>query len=387
MSLCGVALLPGAFSFRKIPWKNLAKRPRKRYYIVEYIFEKLYRQFPCAAMVRRLRDIHIERKINMAQLLSMGELLIDFTPVGTTEDGRLLFARNPGGAPASVAVQALRAGVSAGFLGRVGKDMFGDFLADTLQGCGVETQGLSQDPDYATTLAFVQLSETGDRDFSFYRNPGADTRLAAGEQERRLIDQCGLLCFGSLLLTAEPSRSAVEELVGYARSQGKVTAYDPNWRPPLWPSQEEGVARMRSLIPQADIMKVSDEELSLLTAREGMEEGAKALLAKGVSVVVVTMGPKGCAVFTKGYSFRKNTYDTQVKDTTGSGDSFFGALLAKIVQSGKKPGELAQEELEGFVDFANAAGAVCATKTGAIPALPDAAAIEACRKTVPLLKL
>ena len=128
----------------------------------------------------------------MAQLLSMGELLIDFTPTGTTEDGRMLFARNPGGAPANVAVQALRVGVSAGFLGRVGKDMFGDFLVGTLEDCGVETQGLTQDPDYATTLAFVQLNDQGDRDFSFYRNPGADTRLVAGEKEKALVDQCGL---------------------------------------------------------------------------------------------------------------------------------------------------------------------------------------------------
>lgn len=323
----------------------------------------------------------------MAQLLSMGELLIDFTPTGTTEDGRLLFARNPGGAPANVAVQALRVGVTAGFLGRVGRDMFGDFLVGTLEGCGVETKGLTQDPDYATTLAFVQLSETGDRDFSFYRNPGADTRLTAGEAEKALVDQCGLLCFGSLLLTAEPSRSAVEELVRYARSQGKITAYDPNWRPPLWPSQQEGVERMRSLIPYADIMKVSDEELRLLTGEDGLPGGAGALLAQGVSLVVVTMGPKGCAVFTPGYSLQRNTYDTPVKDTTGSGDSFFGALLAQIVQSGRRPGQLSQEELSRFVDFANAAGATCATKTGAIPALPDTAAIEECMRTVPLLKL
>lgn len=322
----------------------------------------------------------------MAQLLSMGELLIDFTPTGTTDDGRLLFARNPGGAPANVAVQALRVGVSAGFLGRVGKDMFGDFLVGTLKECGVETQGLTQDPDYATTLAFVQLNEHGDRDFSFYRSPGADTRLTAGEAERKQIDACSLLCFGSLLLTAEPSRSAVEDLVKYAKSQGKITAYDPNWRPPLWPSQQEGVARMRSLIPQADIMKVSDEELQLLTEENDLADGAKALLGQGVSVVVVTMGPKGCAVFTPSYTLRKNTYDTKVKDTTGSGDSFFGALLAQIVQSGKKPGELTEEELASFVDFANAAGATCATKTGAIPALPDTAAIEECRRTVPLLK-
>ena len=323
----------------------------------------------------------------MAELLSMGELLIDFTPVGETEDGRLLFARNPGGAPANVAVQAVRAGVSAGFLGRVGQDMFGDFLAATLRECGVDTRGLSQDPDYATTLAFVQLSESGDRDFSFYRDPGADTRLSYEDTDLSLVDECRLLCFGSLLLTAEPSRSAVEKLVDHARAHGKITAYDPNWRPPLWKDQAEGVARMRGLIGKADIMKVSDEELALLTEQEDMEAGAKALLDQGVSIVVVTLGARGCAVFTPGFSLRSNTYDTKVKDTTGSGDSFFGALLAKIVQSGKRPGELTEDELREFVDFANAAGAVCASKTGAIPALPDTAAIEACRSSVPLLRL
>lgn len=324
----------------------------------------------------------------MADILSMGELLIDFTPVGQTEDGRLLFARNPGGAPANVAVQAKRAGVSAGFLGRVGKDMFGDFLVSTLMDCGVETQGLSQDPDYATTLAFVQLNDQGDRDFSFYRNPGADTRLSFEGTDLSLVDNCKLLCFGSLLMTAEPSRSAVEQLVDYARKQGKITAYDPNWRPPLWKGrEEEGIARMKSLIPKADIMKVSDEELALLTGKDSVEEGAWALLEQGVSLVVVTMGPKGCRAYTPGNTLEKNTYDTHVKDTTGSGDSFFGALLAKIVLSGKRPAQLSQEELADFVDFANAAGAVCATKTGAIPALPETEAIEECRKTVPLLRL
>ena len=325
---------------------------------------------------------------NMADIVSMGELLIDFTPVGETEDGRLLFARNPGGAPANVAVQAHRAGVKAGFLGRVGKDMFGDFLVSTLADCGVETQGLSQDPDYATTLAFVQLSPEGDRDFSFYRNPGADTRLAYEDTDLSIIDQCKLLCFGSLLMTAEPSRSAVERLVRYAKAQGKITAYDPNWRPPLWKGrEEEGVQRMKSLISKADIMKVSDEELELLTGEETVEQGAWSLLEQGVSLVVVTMGPKGCRAYTPGNTLEKNTYDTHVRDTTGSGDSFFGALLAKIVLSGKRPAQLSQEELADFVDFANAAGAVCATKIGAIPALPETEAIEECRKTVPLLRL
>lgn len=325
---------------------------------------------------------------DMADIVSMGELLIDFTPVGTTEDGRLLFARNPGGAPANVAVQAHRAGVSAGFLGRVGKDMFGDFLVDTLKNCDIDIRGLSQDPDYATSLAFVQLSPEGDRDFSFYRDPGADTRLSFEDTDLSILDQCKLLCFGSLLMTAEPSRTAVPRLVGYARAQGKITAYDPNWRPPLWKGrEEEGIAAMKSLIPKADIMKVSDEELELLTGKEKVEEGAWELLEQGVSLVVVTMGLKGCRAFTPGNTLQKNTYDTPVKDTTGSGDSFFGALLAKIVLSGKRPAQLSQEELADFLDFANAAGSTCATKTGAIPALPTAEAIEECRKTVPLLQL
>ncbi len=323
----------------------------------------------------------------MAELLCMGELLIDFTPMGLTEDGRLPFARNPGGAPANVAVQAARAGVPSGFLGRVGKDMFGDFLVSTLKDCGVETAGLSQDQNHATTLAFVQLNERGDRDFSFYRNPGADTRLAFEDVDLSLIDQCSLLCFGSLLLTAEPSRTAVEKLVDYARAQGKITAYDPNWRPPLWKDQVEGVARMKSLIGKADIMKVSDEELALLTGERELGAGAGLLISQGVSLVVVTLGPKGCAAFTPGFSLRKNTYDTKVVDTTGSGDSFFGALLAKIILSGKRPAELTEGELSEFVDFANAAGSTCAAGMGGIPSMPDTQTIEACRKTAPLLKL
>lgn len=323
--------------------------------------------------------------MHMADILSMGELLIDFTPVGETEDGRLLFARNPGGAPANLAVQAVRAGVSAGFLGCVGNDMFGAFLRDTLVGCGVDTAGLTLEEE-ATSLAFVQLSASGDRDFSFYRNPGADTRLDFQRADLSLVDRCKMLCFGSLLLTAEPARSSVPKLIDYARAQGKLTAYDPNWRPPLWKEKALGIASMKSLVPKADIMKVSEEELALLTEKPGLAEGAACLLEQGPNLVAVTLGPKGCALFTREFSLEMPTYDTQVKDTTGSGDSFFGALLTKIVQSGKAPSQLTLEELREYADFANAAGAMCATKTGGIPALPTGEAIEACQKTVPLLK-
>lgn len=323
----------------------------------------------------------------MSQLLSMGELLIDFTPTGKTPDGRLLFARNPGGAPANVAVQARRVGVTSGFLGRVGKDMFGDFLAATLRDCGVDTAGLSQDETAATTLAFVQLSENGDRDFSFYRDPGADTQLRFEAVDLSLVERCDLLCFGSLLLTNDPSRTAVQKIVAHARALGKITAYDPNWRAPLWPSREEGVRQMRSLIPYADVMKVSDGELTLLTGQENLEDGARALLEQGVSLVVVTLGAKGCAVFSKSFLVRRYTYDTKVVDTTASGDSFFGAFLSKIILSGKRPAELTETELADFIDFANAAGAVCASRQGAIPALPTTEEILRCRENVPPLVL
>lgn len=311
--------------------------------------------------------------------------MIDFTPTGTPPDGRLLFARNPGGAPANVAVQALRAGVSSGFVGRVGSDMFGDFLAKTLHDCGVDTNGLSKDEKIATTLAFVQLSEDGDRDFSFYRNPGADTQLRPEHIPQGLLEQCELLCFGSLLLTNEPSRSTVTELVKAARKLGKITAYDPNWRPPLWASEQEGVAQMQSLIPYADIMKVSDEELTLLTGKDSIEAGAVELMAQGVSLVVVTLGAKGCHVFAHDFSVQRNTYDTKVIDTTASGDSFFGAFLARMIESGKKPEGLSEGEIAEFMEFANAAGAVCASRQGAISALPEREDIERCRREVPLL--
>ena len=171
----------------------------------------------------------------------------------------------------------------------------------------------------------------------------------------------------------------------YAKAQGKITAYDPNWRPPLWKGRRKrAFQRMKSLIPLADIMKVSGEELELLTGKESLEEGAWALLEQGVSLAVVTLGARGCKAFAPGLSLEKPTYDTKVKDTTGSGDSFFGALLARIIQSGKRPEQLSPEELGDFLDFANAAGSTCATKTGAIPALPTTQEIEACRRNVPL---
>lgn len=318
--------------------------------------------------------------------LSLGEMLIDFTPAGKTEAGIPIFEQNPGGAPANVAVQAARLGVPAGFIGKVGRDMFGTFLKRTLEAQNVDTMNMLFSDDTATSLAFVQLSESGDRDFSFYRDPGADTQLHFEEIDKTQLDHAKLLCFGSLLLTAEPARTAVPQIVAYAREHGVITAYDPNWRAPLWADKAAGIEAMKSLLPLADVIKASDEELEMLTGCADIEAGAQALFALGVQVAVITRGAAGCVVCTKDGVQALSTYDTEVVDTTGSGDSFFGAFLTKLMETGKPVAEVTAEELCEAADFANASGSVCATKKGAIPALPDRDAIETCRRTVPLLK-
>lgn len=323
----------------------------------------------------------------MADFLSLGEMLIDFTPAGKTAAGIPMFEQNPGGAPANVAVQAARLGVSSGFIGKVGRDMFGAFLKQTLEQNGVNASNLLFSAETATSLAFVQLSESGDRDFSFYRNPGADTQLRFEEVDKALLGGAKVLCFGSLLLTAEPGRTAVPQIAEYARVHGVITAYDPNWRAPLWPDRETGVRAMQSLLPLADVVKVSDEELEMLTDCAEIAAGAGALFARGVKAAVVTRGARGCAVCTPAGMRELSTYDTKVVDTTGSGDSFFGAFLTKLIEAGQPVAALSLDALCAAADFANAAGSVCATKKGAIPALPDRAAIEACMQRVPKLEI
>ena len=323
----------------------------------------------------------------MAQFYSLGEMLIDFTPTGKTEAGIPIFEQNPGGAPANVAVQAARLGISSGFIGKLGEDMFGTFLKQTLENNGVDTKNVFLTKEASTSLAFVQLSETGDRDFSFYRDPGADTQIRFEDVNKEDIANAKVLCFGSLLLTAEPARTAVPQIVKFARENGVITAYDPNWRQPLWPDDETGIQAMKSLLPYADVVKAADEELEMLTGCASIEDGAKALFELGVQVVVVTRGAKGCVVCAKEGTVALPTYDTKVIDTTGSGDSFFGAFLTKLMETGKPVAELTLDELCAAAKFGNAAGSVCATKKGAIPALPDYKSIEDCMGNTPLLIL
>ena len=295
-----------------------------------------------------------------------------------------LFSRNPGGAPANVLVMAGKLGAKTAFVGKVGSDPFGSFLKETLQNEGVDVSGMVVSQEVPTTLAFVQLDEKGDRTFSFYRNPGADVCLRADEVDETVLNQSRIFHFGSVSLTDEPSRTATLESVKKAKKAGAVVSYDPNYRPALWREESLAVREMTRALELADIVKASEEELSLLTGESDLERGSRKLLERGPVLAVVTRGPKGAYYRTGRVCGSVSTFDVPTVDTTGAGDAFWGALLSRLC--GKKREDISRmtrEELEQAVVFANAAGSLATMKKGAIPSLPTREEIEACVRETP----
>lgn len=320
----------------------------------------------------------------MIDIVALGEILIDFTPSGENEQGIALFARNPGGAPANVLAMNTKLGGSSAFIGKVGKDVFGSYLRSMLVSSGIDDSGLVTDPAIPTTLAFVQLDEKGDRSFSFYRKPGADMMLTSVEIGLELIDQCRIFHFGSVSLTDEPCRSATFAAAAYARQQGKCVSFDPNYRPLLWESEADAKEQMRKGVSMADILKVSEEELTLITGQTDFEPGAQQLLEMGPSLVLVSLGAKGAYYRSRSGAVWLPTYDVKTIDTTGAGDAFVGAILWQLKDLTLE--EIGSMDLAGIVDFANAAGSMTTTRSGAIPALPTLQEIQSCRQNEKLLK-
>lgn len=322
----------------------------------------------------------------MFDLAAIGESLIDFTPAGKNELGMQLFSRNPGGAPANVLAMFARLGGETAFIGKVGNDEFGRFLTETMQDAGIDTHGVRIDDVVPTTLAFVQLNEAGDRSFSFYRKPGADIRLRAEEIASDIVHGSRVLHFGSVSLTDEPCRTAVLTAVAEAKRAGALISYDPNYRPLLWSSEKAAAHEMRGALALADIVKVSEEEMVLLTGETDLFRGAQALCLAGPAAVLVTRGPEGAFFYTAAAHGAVRTYAVRTVDTTGAGDAFFGALLWRLRECSMQ--QLAQRtasEWQQDTAFANAAGSLTTLGRGAIPAMPDLSAIEACMRTVPLL--
>lgn len=307
---------------------------------------------------------------------AFGEILIDFTDLGKNEDGIAVFAQNPGGAPANVLVAASKLGANTAFLGKAGNDMHGRFLKDVLDNEDVNTDGLVLDDDVFTTLAFVSLGEDGERTFSFARKPGADTQMTPDEIRDDIIADSKIYHVGSLSMTHEPSRSATLESVAKAKDSGTAISYDPNYRASLWPDEATAIEQMRSLIPYADIMKISDEETELLTGKKSPEEAAKALYDQGVKVVAVTLGADGAYIYSKDGGQTVKGFKANCVDTTGAGDSFWAGFLNGIIATGKEPGMLSQKELADAALQGNAVASICVERKGAIPAMPTKEEVE-----------
>lgn len=312
----------------------------------------------------------------MYDVIALGELLIDFTTSGCSPAGMRLFEQNPGGAPANVLCALSNLGRCTGFIGKVGADMHGDFLRHVLEEKEVDTKGLVSDPEVFTTLAFVALSEKGERSFSFARKPGADTCLRADELNMNMLRQCRIFHFGSLSLTGDPSRSATLAAIHAAKEAGAVISYDPNYRAPLWPDREAAIKGMRSVLKLVDIIKISDEETSLLTGRDGYTEAAAALIKEGIGCVVVTLGKNGAYAANRNGSGQLPPPEAPVVDTTGAGDAFWGGFLYKVLEDGGKPSDLPETRLQDCIRFANAVATLCVQKRGAIPALPTIAEVN-----------
>jgi fructokinase len=313
----------------------------------------------------------IERMRYMFDVIALGELLIDFTSHGFSENGSSLFEQNPGGAPANVLVSLSKLGINTAFLGMVGKDQFGLFLKNVLNENNVNSEGLKFSETVNTTLAFVHLEKDGDRVFSFYRNPGADMMLRVEDINFDFIKNSKIFHFGSLSLTAEPARSATLAAVTYAKENGLIISYDPNLRPLLWSNLDSAKQQIMSCLKYADILKISEEEFHFITGLEDLDIGTEMLYNKGISIILITLGEEGCYYRYKGGAGRVKGYKVNSIDTTGAGDGFLGGVLFNFCNNTlEEIKNISKEDFENVIKMGNAVGALVTTKKGAIPSMP-----------------
>lgn len=308
--------------------------------------------------------------MNPIQLTTIGEALIDLTQTGADSRGIPSYVANPGGAPANVAVAAARLGARAAFIGCVGADSFGAQLRGTLERSGVDVRALAVHPSTPTTLAVVSVDGSGERSFSFYRKPGADICLAPEHVPQALLEQTRILHFGSVSLTDEPACTTVMEAVRRAAAAGALITYDPNYRAALWPDEETARHHMRMPLEYVDVIKLSDEETELLTGERDPVQASKLLMRKGIRLVLVTLGAKG-VYYRHGYTEGVvEGFRVTVADTNGAGDTFFGAVLARLGSRAGGLSRLSERELREILRFANCAAAITTSRPGAIPAMP-----------------
>jgi fructokinase len=305
-------------------------------------------------------------------VVALGELLIDFAPQGANEAGYPVLSANPGGAPGNFLAALTKYGCKTAMIGKVGDDAFGRLLVKTLEAAGIETKGILLDVDVFTTLAFVSLDASGNRDFSFARKPGADTCLRPEEVDEALLASARVFHFGTLSLTDEPAASATRKAIELSRKHDLLISLDPNLRKPLWKREEDASEAIEWSLHQADIVKISDEEIDWLWGFSP-EEGAEKLLREyGVSLVYATLGPKGCyAANGTNRVTVQSPSGIHVVDTTGAGDIFGGSAMSQFIRCKKTPADLTETELRRIVSFACTAASLSTQTHGGIASVPE----------------
>ena len=309
-------------------------------------------------------------------VVALGELLIDFTEYAKSDRGNKLFEANPGGAPCNVLALLQKLGKKTAFIGKVGNDQFGRILCETINSIGIDSSNLVFDNEIPTTLAFVGKTPDGDREFSFYRNPGADMMLNADEVDEDLLKNTKIFHFGTLSMTHEAVREATISAIKKAKENGAIISLDPNLREPLWKSLDEAKTQMKDALSYCDILKISDNEIEFLTGETDFDEGVKKIREEyNIPLICVTMGKDGSRAY---YNDIKvvagGFYQENIVDTTGAGDTFCGSVLNYICENGLE--NLSEKQIEEMITFANAAASLVTTKAGAILSMPTEAEIE-----------
>ena len=315
----------------------------------------------------------MEKKFDV---IALGELLIDFTMSGQSEQGNNMFEACPGGAPCNVLALHNKMGKKTAFLGKVGKDQFGTLLKDTITEAGIDASNLVIDDKVNTTLAFVHTFPDGDREFSFYRNPGADMMLTEEEVDPSFIAQTKIFHFGTLSMTHDGVRAATKKAVQAAKDAGCLVSFDPNLRPPLWSSLDLAKEQMEYGFGVCDILKISDNEIQFVSGKEDYDEGIAYLQEKyNIPMILLTMGKDGSRAYYKGMRVERPGFTVKAIETTGAGDTFCGSSLNYIVEHGFD--DLTEDQLGELLTFANAAAAIVTTKKGAIRSMPEREEVEA----------
>ena len=306
----------------------------------------------------------------MTDVTALGELLIDFTENGISEQGNPILEANPGGAPCNVLAMLTKLGNQTLFIGKVGNDSLGKMLKDKVTALGIDTTYLYQDEIVHTTLAFVHTFPDGDREFSFYREPGADMMLKEEEVDYDLIRQSKVFHFGTLSMTDEPVKSATKKALAVAKEAGCMITFDPNLRPPLWKTLDEAKAQMEYGFENCDVLKISDNEIQFVSGKEDYDEGIKYLQEKyQIPLIFLTMGKEGSRAYYKNFRVEQPGFTVKAIETTGAGDTFCGCSINGVLKYGLD--NLDEAKLKEILTYANAGAALITMKKGAIRSMPE----------------